>query len=53
MNVALRRPMTQEEFFAWAERQDGRYWFAGLQPVAMVGGTMAHSLIADNIRAEL
>ena len=53
MNVALRRPMTQEEFFAWAERQDGRYWFDGLQPVAMVGGTMAHSLIADNIRAEL
>ena len=53
MNVAGRRPMTQEEFFAWAERQDGRYWFDGFQPVAMVGGTNNHGAIADNIRAEL
>ena len=53
MNVALRRAMTQEEFFAWAERRDGRYWFDGFQPVAMVGGTNNHGTIADNIRAEL
>ena len=51
MNVALRRPMTQEEFFDWAERQDGRWWFDGFQPVGMVGGTNDHGTIADNIRA--
>ncbi len=53
MNVALRKPMTQEEFFVWAEAQDGRYEFDGFQPVAMTGGTMNHGIIADNIRAEL
>lgn len=53
MNVALRKPMTQEQFFDWVEGQDGRYEFDGFQPVAMGGGTMAHGAIADNIRAEL
>ena len=53
MNVALRKPMTQDDFFAWAESQDGRYEFDGIQPIAMTGGTMNHGVIADNIRAEL
>ncbi len=53
MNVALRKPMTQEEFFDWAEGQGGRYEFDGLQPVAMGSGSVAHGAIADNIRAEL
>lgn len=53
MNVALRKAMTQEEFFAWAERQDGKFEFDGVQPVGMVGGTMNHGVLADNIRAEL
>jgi Uma2 family endonuclease len=53
MQVALRKGMTQDEFFAWAEGQDGRYEFDGFQPVGMVGGTMNHGILADNIRAEL
>lgn len=53
MTVALRKPMTQEEFFAWGENQEGRYEFDGIQPVGMVGGSMNHGLIADNIRFEL
>jgi hypothetical protein len=42
MNIALRRPMTQEEFLAWAEAQEERYEFDGFQPVAMTGGTNNH-----------
>ena len=38
MNVPLRKPWTQEQFFAWAESQDTRYEFDGFQPVAMTGG---------------
>lgn len=49
MNVALRKPMTLEQFLAWEERQELRYEFDGLQPVAMVGGTAAHSSIQGNI----
>ena len=45
--------MTQDEFFAWAERQDGRYWFDGSQPVAMVGGTNAHGIITRNLNGQL
>ncbi len=45
--------MTREEFFDWAEAQDGRYEFDGFQPVAMTGGTNNHGIIADNIRFEL
>lgn len=53
MNVALRKPMTQEEFVAWAEAQDGRYEFDGFQPVAMTGGTNNHGTIALNILVQL
>ena len=53
MNVALRKPMTQEQFFRWAEAQDGRYEFDGEQPVAMTGGTNDHSLIVVNLLTEL
>lgn len=53
MNVALRTPMTQEEFFAWAEVQDGRYEFDGFQPVAMTGGTLGHSRLIRNINRQL
>ena len=49
MNVALRRPMTLAEFLAWEERQELRYEFDGFQPVAMVGGTVAHSDIQANL----
>ena len=49
MTVALRRPMTLAEFLAWERQQDGRYEFDGIQPVAMTGGTVAHSVIASNV----
>jgi Uma2 family endonuclease len=49
MNVALRKPMTREAFFAWNEAQEGRYEFDGIQPVAMTGGTMGHSVTIGNI----
>ncbi len=53
MTIALRRAMTREEFFAWAERQDGRYEFDGFQPVAMVGGTNNHGIICRNLHGHL
>ena len=45
MNVALRPTMTLEQFLRWEERQELRYEFDGIRPIAMTGGTKAHSLI--------
>jgi len=53
MNVPVRKPWTQEEFFAWAEAQDGRFEFDGFQPVAMTGGTAGHDDITYNLRRAL
>ena len=53
MDVALRRPMTQKEFFDWAETQDIRYEFDGLQPVAMTGGDLGHSSLIRNVNRQL
>ena len=41
--------MTVDEFLAWEERQEHRWEFDGFQPVAMTGGTEAHSLIQSNL----
>ena len=49
MNVALRKPWTQEQFFSWAEAQDARYEFDGFQPVAMTGGNVNHSRVFGNL----
>ena len=49
MNVALRKPMSLDEFLAWEREQELRYEFDGFQPVAMTGGTIAHSVIATNL----
>ena len=49
MNVALRRPMSLDEFLVWEQGQELRHEFDGLQPIAMTGGTIAHSVIATNI----
>ena len=49
MTVALRKPMSLEQFLAWEERQPLRYEFDGFQPVAMTGGTAAHSAIQRNL----
>jgi len=49
MNVALQKPWTQERFFKWAQAQDLRYEFDGFQPVAMTGGSVAHSRLIRNL----
>ena len=49
MNVALRKPMTVDQFLAWEEQQELRYEFDGFQPLAMTGGTAAHSAIQRNL----
>ncbi len=49
MSNALRQPMTLEEFLAWERRQELRYEFDGIQPLAMTGGTIEHSVIATNL----
>jgi Uma2 family endonuclease len=53
MNAPLRKPWTQEHFFAWAGSQEGRYEFDGQQPVAMTGGTANHSVIMRNLHRAL
>jgi Uma2 family endonuclease len=53
MNAPLRRPWTQEEFFAWDGHQEGRYEFDGLAPVAMNGGTINHSIVIRNLHRAL
>ena len=53
MNVALRAPMPLAEFLAWEDRQEPRYEFDGFQPIAMTGGTAAHSAIQRNIAVAL
>jgi Uma2 family endonuclease len=53
MSNALRKPMTREAFFAWAEAQEGRYEFDGFQPVAMTGGNLGHSRMIRNINRQL
>jgi Uma2 family endonuclease len=45
MNIALRKPWTQDQFFAWAETQETRYEFDGFEPVAMTGGTVNHNRV--------
>ena len=53
MNIPLRRVWTQDEFFAWAGAQEGRFEFDGFQPVAMTGGTVGHAVIIQNVHAAL
>jgi Uma2 family endonuclease len=49
MSIAQRTPMTREQFLAWEDNQELRYEFDGFQPVAMTGGTAAHSAIQRNL----
>ena len=53
MNLAVRKPMTLAEFLAWEERQEQRYEFDGFEPVAMAGGSLAHSAIRRNLAMAL
>lgn len=49
MSVVLHRPMKPEAFLAWEREQERRFEFDGFAPVAMHGGTVAHSEIATNL----
>jgi Uma2 family endonuclease len=53
MNIALKRPWTAEQFLDWAARQEIRYEFDGIQPVAMTGGNARHNRITQNIYGAL
>jgi Uma2 family endonuclease len=49
MSVALRKPMSLDEFLLWEEQQEVRWEFDGFEPVAMTGGTRAHATIQRNL----
>lgn len=53
MNVALQQQWTVEKFLAWEERQELRYEFDGIRPIAMTGGTFEHDKIQVNLVTEL
>ncbi|MCK6454214.1 MAG: Uma2 family endonuclease [Alphaproteobacteria bacterium] len=53
MPQAATRPWTTEDFLAWERQQEERYeWHDGIVR-AMVGGTLAHSRIVNNLVAAL
>jgi len=53
MRAALKRlpPTTLAAFLDWERRQELRYEGDGVQPIAMVGGTLGHSLPASRLAA--
>ncbi len=53
MSSALRQSWTLAEFLAWEDRQELRYEFDRLGPVAVVGATINHNRIAGNVFATL
>ena len=53
MIASARKPMTLSEFLEWEERQELRYEFDGIQPIAMTGGTAAHAAIQRNLAIAL
>ncbi len=53
MSVALRKPLTREEFLEWEAQQSLRYEFDGFKPIAMAGGTEEHAAIQRNIAVAL
>lgn len=53
MNMALQKPWTRASFLDWEANQELRFEFDGFQPLAMTGGTAAHSSIQRNLIAAL
>ena len=53
MNLAVRKPMSLAEFLEWEERQELRYEFDGVEPVAMRGGSVGHATIQANLAIAL
>lgn len=48
MSASL-KPLTLEEFLDWERAQPERYEFDGIQPVAMTGGSRAHSRVGTRL----
>ncbi|MCQ4159996.1 Uma2 family endonuclease [Roseomonas sp. GC11] len=53
MTIALRKPMSLQDFLSWEREQELRFEFDGQRPVAMTGGTAAHALLQGNLAAAL
>jgi Uma2 family endonuclease len=53
MNLTAHKPMTLAEFLPWEERQELRYEFDGLEPVAMTGGAAGHAIVQRNLAIAL
>jgi Uma2 family endonuclease len=51
--LAFMPPRTLEEFLDWVPLQDGAFEWDGVQPVAMVGGTLGHSELASRVEQAL
>ncbi|MBY0334309.1 MAG: Uma2 family endonuclease [Acetobacteraceae bacterium] len=51
--LAFMPPRTLEEFLDWVPLQDERFEWDGVQPVAMVGGTLNHSELAARLEEAL
>jgi hypothetical protein len=49
MSVARVHPMSLTEFLAWEVRQEFKCEFDGFEPVAMVGVTVAQSVMQRNV----
>ena len=49
MTQPQRKAMTSEEFLAWEAKQELKWEFDGVQPVAMTGGSFAHSRIQGKL----
>jgi hypothetical protein len=51
MSAALqvRPPTTLADFLVWERQQAMRYEWDGVQPVAMVGGSFAHTELASRL----
>ncbi len=53
MSAALQLSMTVEEFLDWENQQELKYEFDGFAPVAMTGGTAAHSRMLGNLAVSM
>lgn len=51
--LAFLPPRSLEEFLDWVPLQETRFEWDGVQPVAMVGGTLGHSELASRLEGAL
>ena len=50
---ATLKPLTVDEFLAWERAEPLKYEFDGIQPVAMNGGSRAHSRVGTRLLVAL